>query len=417
MLGGGKGPREDAPLDWIGVLELINQGGAVALPHGGQQGCARGLTGIQAFEELGKAKSGTALAPLLDLGPAPVTGVKQEPFGRPLHQGGNGLHQLRIGQGRLPLGRGLDRPRHLQKGAGVEVLGEQLLGRGGPVVTRFAHGLNPAFEQSDPVLGGLGAVGRGALRPQSAPLGGGAAQVPLQGLALAAPSITKVPPAIAPERLKLGCKGCPAIEVSGQGVQLQRRIAIELEQQGLEAFRALEPAPHALKKVVGQGQNLLVPVVMGNLTHQGAAIALQLQRRGQAGFKGLALQGAAAEPMDGGDIGAIELLQGQQQPGLQGLGLGQLGLEPGGQHRIGGFEAGLLQAGQGLLQPLANPVAQFGGRGIGKGDHQHLSQAELRFGDQAQHQVGQGKGLACAGTGLQKSKARIEGKAIGVKSG
>ena len=102
---------------------------------------------------------------------------------------------------------------------------------------------------------------------------------------------------------------------------------------------------------------------------------------------------------------------------MQGLGLGQPGLEPGGQHRIGGFEAGLLQAGQGLLQPLANPVAQFGGRGIGKGDHQHLSQAELRFGDQPQHQVGQGKGLACAGTGLQKSKARIEGKAIGVKSG
>ena len=190
-----------------------------------------------------------------------------------------------------------------------------------------------------------------------------------------------------------------------------------MEQQGLEAFRPLEPAPHTFKKVVGQGQNLLVPVVMGNLAHQGAAIALQLQGRGKAGFEGLALQGAAAEPMDGGDIGAIELLQGQQQPGLQGLGLGQLGLEPGGQHRIGGFEAGLLQAGQGLLQPLANPVAQFGGRGIGKGDHQHLSQAELRFGDQPQHQVGQGKGLARAGTGLQEAKAWIEGKAIGVKSG
>ena len=187
MLGGGKGPREDAPLDGIGVLELINQGGAVALPHGGQQGCARRLTGIQAFEELGKAKSGTALAPLLDLGPAPVTGVEQELFGGSLHQGGNGLHQLRIGQGRFPLCRGLDRPRHLQKGAGVEVLAEQLLGRGGPVVTRFAHGLNPALEQPDPVLGGLGAVGRGGLGPQSAPLGGGAAQVPFQGLALAAP--------------------------------------------------------------------------------------------------------------------------------------------------------------------------------------------------------------------------------------
>ena len=279
---------------------------------------------------MGKAKPGTALAPLLDLGPAPVTGVEQEPFGGSLHQGGNGLHQLRIGQGRLPLGRGLDWPRHLQKGPGVEVRGEQLLGRGGAVVTRFAHGLNPALEQPDPVLGGLGAVGRGGFGPQSAPLGGGAAQVPFQGLALAAPSITKLLPANAPERFKLGCQGSPAIEVSGQGIQLQRRIAIELEQQGLEAFRPLEPAPQTFKEVVGQGQNLLVPVVMGNLAHQGAAIALQLQGRGKAGFEGLALQGAAAEPMDGGDIGAIELLQRQQQPGLQGFGLGHQGLKPGG---------------------------------------------------------------------------------------
>ena len=69
------------------------------------------------------------------------------------------------------------------------------------------------------------------------------------------------------------------------------------------------------------------------------------------------------------------------------------------------------------MQPLAYPVAQFGGRGIGKGDHQHLPQAELRFCHQPQHQVGQGKGFARAGTGLQESKAWIEGKGIGVKSG
>ena len=50
---------------------------------------------------------------------------------------------------------------------------------------------------------------------------------------------------------------------------------------------------------------------MGNLAHQRTAIAVQLQRRGQAGFEGLALQGAAAETMDGGDVGAIELLQRQ----------------------------------------------------------------------------------------------------------
>ena len=139
-----------------------------------------------------------------------------------------------------------------------------------------------------------------------------------------------MPPAIAPERFQLGCQGSPTIEASGQGIQLQRWIAIELQQQGLQAFRPLEPVPQTFKEVVGQGQNLLVPIVMGNLAHQGAAIALQLQGRGKAGFEGLALQGAAAEPMDGGDIGAIELLQGQQQPGLQGLGLGRQRLKPGG---------------------------------------------------------------------------------------
>ena len=126
----------------------------------------------------------------------------------------------------------------------------------------------------------------------------------------------------------------------------------------------------------GQGQHLLVPVVVGDLTDQGTAVVIELQVGGQPGFEGLPLQGAPAEAMDGGDVGAVELFEGQQQAGLQQSGIGCVGglvcvgklvcagklgdaLQPGRQHRIGRRPLGIFQASQGQLQPLTNAIPQF----------------------------------------------------------
>ena len=124
--------------------------------------------------------------------------------------------------------------------------------------------------------------------------------------------------------------------------------------------------------------------------------------------------------MDRGDVGPIEVLQGLQQAGAQGplgLGVGVLGLVPLGQGVVGigqavargfeGFEA--------LLQAPGDAVAQFPGGRFGEGHHQQLLEPLLAFGHQAQHQMGQGKGLARAGTGLQQLQARVEGELVGVE--
>ncbi|MFM8660887.1 MAG: hypothetical protein ACKOCI_06005, partial [Cyanobium sp.] len=53
--------------------------------------------------------------------------------------------------------------------------------------------------------------------------------------------------------------------------------------------------------------------------------ALQGHRRPEPRLQGLALQGAAAEAVDGGDVGPVELLEGQQQAAPQlGGGIGPL---------------------------------------------------------------------------------------------
>ena len=60
------------------------------------------------------------------------------------------------------------------------------------------------------------------------------------------------------------------------------------------------------QQVAWQGQHLLLPVVVCHLAHQGALVGFELQLRWQARFQGVALQGAAAETVDGGDVGGIQ---------------------------------------------------------------------------------------------------------------
>ena len=162
---------------------------------------------------------------------------------------------------------------------------------------------------------------------------------------------------------------------------------------------------------------------MHHLFDQAAGIALQPLLGGAAGLQGLALQGAAAETVNGGDVGPIEFFEGQQQHAPQAIhGLGTLHSQPlqpllqhwidAGRSRIRGWRC---QGGQGLLQPPTNAIAQLGGGRLRISDHQQAAQAQALLRHQAQHQVGQGKGLAGAGACLQQANAAIKGKAVGLK--
>ena len=124
-----------------------------------------------------------------------------------------------------------------------------------------------------------------------------------------------------------------------------------------------------------------------------------------------------AEPVDRGDVGGAQLLQRQQQLGAQTLvplgwhllqPLPQLLIKPLVAGRIRGLEQQL-----GLLQPPADPVPEFGGRGIGEGDHQQGSQGQLPLPHQPQHQMGECEGLAGAGTGLDQVHPWIQRQTVG----
>ena len=162
---------------------------------------------------------------------------------------------------------------------------------------------------------------------------------------------------------------------------------------------------------------------MHHLFDQAAGVPLEPLLGGAAGLQGLALQGAAAETVNGGDVGPIEFFEGQQQHAPQAIhGPGSLPgqpLQPLLQHWI---DAGPIrirgrpcQGGQGLLQPPTNAITQLGGGRLRVSDHQQAAQAQALLRHQAQHQVGQGKGLAGAGACLQQANAAIKGKAVGLK--
>ena len=192
-----------------------------------------------------------------------------------------------------------------------------------------------------------------------------------------------------------------------------------------------------------QREHLAMPVVVTELLAQGAGIGLKPEIGGLGGLQGLALQGAAAEAVDRGDIGAIEVLQGQQelppqpipllqilgktsQPASQGRirsGCRPIGVGSGDGDGDGGGvwhgQQGWSEAAQSLLQAAGNAIAQFRSRRIGEGHHQQLAQTQIAplswLGDQPQHQMGQGEGLAGAGAGLQQPHPGLQGKAIGVE--
>ena len=75
------------------------------------------------------------------------------------------------------------------------------------------------------------------------------------------------------------------------------------------------------QKTGWQRQNLLLPVVVNQLFAALMGLLFQIDGGSEARLQGLPLQSAPAETVNGGDVGAIEAFQGQQQPPLQPTGL------------------------------------------------------------------------------------------------
>ena len=106
-------------------------------------------------------------------------------------------------------------------------------------------------------------------------------------------------------------------QISGQGIELQGRVPIQLHQGLAQGLGGHLPDPQQLQPGGGQGQHLPLPVVVDHLLDGAAGIGLQAQIGGQSGRQGLALQAAPGEPVDGGDVGPVEFLQGQEQAAPQ----------------------------------------------------------------------------------------------------
>ena len=281
-----KRPRQDPPLDRVGVLKFIDQGHRIAVSHRLQQRCAGQLPRVEPLQQLGKAEASALAAATVEFAPAPVAGVQQQGLRRTIQQLGDRLQQGPLRQGRLrALGAAVQAPGQLEEGAGVEVVAQQSPGPAlapcrGAVVAAGGLGGNPGLHQSAAVLGGFGAVGGGGFDALPAPLGGRRAKRRLQGPTAFGPELLKPAPGFRPEGCELGGQGRIGLQLGRQGVELQGRIAIELAQQLLQQLGALDPLLQSRQQVAVQGQHLPLPVVVGHLPHQGVLVVFELQLRG-----------------------------------------------------------------------------------------------------------------------------------------
>jgi hypothetical protein len=344
-------------------------------------------------------------------------GVQQHQLRRPLDQIGDRPHQLRPRQPHDTVGGLLKGAGHLAEAAGVKELAQQLLLLHRLVAAFLGLGGDPGIEQGAAIAVGPGAVLPGFAVALLAPAGGLLPEAFVQVAAPFRPQLPEALPALHPEPGQPGRQRLVPVAQFRRWIELQGRIAVQPPQDLFQALRRHTPAAQPGEQRRRQGQQLALAVVVHHLGDQGVAIALQLQLRRAAGLERRAPQAAAAKAMDGGDIGGVELLECQQQPAAQhvdriGPGRPPLG-QPFLQHRIRSLPFGLLQSGEPLLQAPADAVAQFGGGGLGEAHHQDAGQRQARLGHQAQHQMGQGEGLARAGAGLEQPQARGEREAIG----
>ncbi len=123
------------------------------------------------------------------------------------------------------------------------------------------------------------------------------------------------------------------------------------------------------------------------------AVSSWIRRRGQAGLDRVRHEDALGEPVQRGDGGLVDLVEGHRQarPDLR---------------REGGIDGALLERG-------ADALAQLGGCGLGEGDGGELAQPGRAAADQAHDAGDEGGGLAGAGARLDEQRGvEVVGDAV-----
>ena len=385
-------PAEDVVLHRIGVLELVDQGGPVAIAQRGGQPLAAGLLQcpLQIEQQIVVAlQAALALAPgqllpqeadqLQQQGHPGLPEALLQPLTKPHHL----LPAVEegVGRGLSPL---LDRRR---QGAGGEPLPPVEGCRGVLCRQPQLQRLQPAGQGFDPVEVALQAI---ALEQQ-----------PADGVGLLPPQFPAAvdPRQVGPFRLlQTGRPGrAPRFQVGpaqDRTHQLHQPVRVQpLIQQVLHQARCQPLDPQA-------------PEVVHQLLQQFAPVRQQFLLHRQGTLHRAVAEHPLAEAMDGEDHGPVEI-QDRQSQAAQGLLPVLPALAQRADQRI--VSGPTLQHPVRLLQPLPDPAAQLGGGCAGIGDHQDLLHRQPPLHHQPQVEGGDGVGLAGAGAGLDQGDALQRG--------
>ena len=208
----------------------------------------------------------------------------------------------------------------------------------------------------------------------------------------------------------------------GPGEQLLQRQA--------KIFGRGPPAGHHGGLGVVQRVQEVAPPVAHHLVLQRTLVGLQRLQEQAVAVEGVFAQHALAPAVDGGHGGLVHPLGGQAQRARLGGPLrtrercSQVVQHIVAWRALGHLARHALKGRSGLGQATADAVAQFLGRRIGEGHHQDLGRRQRpaegvrpsMAEHQAQHQRGDGEGLARAGAGLHQAAA-AQRKAQGLQQG
>ena len=157
------------------------------------------------------------------------------------------------------------------------------------------------------------------------------------------------------------------------------------------------------------GGDVAAPEVVHGLVQQRRVVGQRRQRQRQPGGEGQLGQRALAEAVDGEDRGLVEALQRQpqalrQRGVVQAVRLVQVAQQRG-HEGVAVVGVAALQHFQRLHHPGTDALAQFGGGGVGEGEHQDPRQLQAALQQQPQHQAADVPGLARAGRRLDQPDA------------
>ena len=281
---------------------------------------------------------------------------------------------------------------------------------------------DPLIDDGAAVGSGFGAVGGGFAGTSGLPLGRGLTEGGIKGAAVLGPErLELLPDPFHPGR-QLSCQRLLDGEIIVVAVQLGAGLTVEAGEPLAEAAGVESGLPQAGQLLGVEGLQQLAPDLLHHLLHLDRGVCFQLRVHGGTTAECLTTQAAAAEPMDGGDVGTIELFQCHQQladPVVACLCVVIAG-QPRRENGIGRWGIGdpLLLRIEPLkcrLQPSPDPGAELRSGCIGVGHDQEAVEALARFGDQPQGEVSQGKRFSCAGAGLQQPHTGVQGIRIGVE--